>query len=174
MKASRGHARRPGVWILCAALGAGLADPLAAKTADRDQPAEIEAGHFLDDPQSGTRVFSNGVTMQQGTLNVEAQTATVYVTDGGNLARIVLEGAPVVWREELDSGEKLTARAGLIDYDFDADKVLLEEDVVIDRGPHRISGPSVRYDLKTSKLDSATDQGRIKVRITPQGDAGNP
>ena len=157
------HSSRLIVMLSLSLLAAGLA---SARTADRRQVADIEAGHYVE--EGDRRVLSQGVILRQGTLAIDADAATVQFNEAGEMTHIELTGTPVVWQEVLDSGEQLDARALRIDYDLDAGKVLMREQVDINRGTDQISGDLVRYDLKTEKLDAGGDGGRIRMRITPR------
>lgn len=143
--------------------------PLAAfaRTTDRQQPADISAGHAT--VSDGARVLSEGVTIVQGTLKIDADRAELESDASGNLTRVILTGTPVTWTEILDTGVRLDARAERIDYRMAAQKVTLIEDVLITRGPDEISGDHIEYDLATSALDAGGEnKGRVVLRITPQ------
>lgn len=151
-------------WIMVALLASGAA---LAKTSDRDLPAEIESGGFVE--QTDFREFNGGFSLRQGTLVVEAERARVWLDrSSGEISRILLTGAPVVWQEELDSGCALQARASTINYDLVAKVVLLQGGVLIDRGRDQLSGESIRYDLTTERLDAGSEEGRVKLRLNPR------
>lgn len=142
------------------------------KSVDREQPADINAGRYLEDPEAGTRTFRDNVVLTQGSLEVHADEANVGLDDESNLTRVILTGAPVRWNEELDNGQTLNAQARRIDYEFTTEEVTLTGGVVILRGGDEISGDRVHYDMKNSRLDAGGDVGgRIKMRITPQKNA---
>ena len=67
-----------------------LTSPLHARSSDREQEAEIDAGHWVDDPERGVQIFSRGVILEQGTLRIEAEKATVHRSGEGGFDRIVL------------------------------------------------------------------------------------
>ena len=139
-----------------------------ARTADRQQPADINAGHAT--VSNGARVLSDGVTIVQGTLQIDADRAQLESDDSGNLTRVILTGKPVEWTEILDTGVRLDASAERIDYNMAEQKVTLIQNVRITRGPDEISGDHLEYDLATSALDAGGEsKGRVVLRITPQG-----
>ncbi len=53
-----------------AALLLVIAGPTTAKSTDREQPADIEAGNYRDEPETGMRLFSDGFIYRQGTLAI--------------------------------------------------------------------------------------------------------
>ena len=144
---------------------------LASKT-DRDQQAEIEAGHWVDDPQKGFQVFSLGVDLTQGSLHIKAEKATVYQgDDGSTFSRIILEGQPARWSERLDDGTEMRAQANHIDYNMSNDTVILGGAVIINKDGDMISGELIRYNLDTQLLSAGGDNkgsGRVKMTISPK------
>ena len=79
---------RPASLLLAIALGASCAGTAAARSSDRQQPMDIQAGH-----QSGTiddrepTIFSGGVKIDQGTLHIDADRAVVL-----EKGRVVMAG----------------------------------------------------------------------------------
>lgn len=162
--------------VALALVAMALAGPAAlARSSDRQQEAEIDAGHWLDDPAAGYQVFSKGVTLVQGTLEITAEKATVYRGEDGGFSRIVLEGEPARWQEEMDDGGRLSAQARVIDYDVGENQVLLKEQAVVNKERDEISGELIRYDLTTQKLDAGSDgDSRVRIRFTPQKKQDQP
>ena len=142
--------------LLLVATGAG------AKSSDRNQPMDIEAGATsgsLDDRQP--TVLSQGVTINQGSLEIEAATATI-TTRGGEPIRAVLTGGPVRLRQQLDDGTPMNATAGKVDYDLTTEIVIFSDKVNIQQPRGSLSGPRVVYNMKTGMVNSSSDSsGRV-------------
>ena len=172
---------RPPVKTLAAAIIAGasallLLSPGAwARSADRGQPMDIEAGSTsgsLDDRQP--TILSNGVTISQGSLQIEASTATI-TTRGGDPVRAVLTGGPVKLRQQLDDGTPMNATANKVDYDLSSEVVIFSDNVNIQQPRGSLSGPRVVYNMKTGMVNSSSDSsGRVKMRIQPRQPAAAP
>lgn len=166
---------RPPVKPLAAAIVAGvsallLSSPGAwARSADRGQPMDIEAGSTsgsLDDRQP--TILSNGVTISQGSLQIEASTATI-TTRGGEPVRAVLTGGPVKLRQQLDDGTPMNATANKVDYDLSTEIVVFSDKVNIQQPRGSLSGPRVVYNMKTGMVNSSSDStGRVKMTIQPR------
>ncbi|HEY1142012.1 MAG TPA: lipopolysaccharide transport periplasmic protein LptA, partial [Lysobacter sp.] len=150
----------PGVW---------------ARSSDRSQPMDIEAGSTsgsLDDRQP--TVLSNGVTINQGSLQIQASTATI-TTRGGDPVRAVLTGGPVKLQQQLDDGTPMNATAGKVDYDLTTEIVIFTEKVNIQQPRGSLSGPRVVYNMKTGMVNSSSDSsGRVKMTIQPRQAAPAP
>lgn len=153
----------------------GFASPAWAKTSDRSQPMDIEAGSTsgsLDDRQP--TVLSNGVTINQGSLQIEAGTATI-TTRGGQPVRAVLTGGTVKLKQQLDDGTPMNATAGKIDYDLNTEIVVFTENVKIQQPRGSLSGPRVVYNMKTGMVNSSSDSsGRVKMTIQPRSPQAAP
>ncbi|QNP41178.1 lipopolysaccharide transport periplasmic protein LptA [Lysobacter solisilvae (ex Woo and Kim 2020)] len=144
-----------------------------AKSSDRGQAMDIEAGATsgsLDDRQP--TVLSNGVTISQGSLQIEANTATI-TTRGGEPVRAILTGGPVKLKQQLDDGTPMNATAGKVDYDLTTEVVIFTDKVNIQQPRGSLSGPRVVYNMKTGMVNSSADSsGRVKMTIQPkQGQA---
>lgn len=172
---------RPPVKPLATAILAGasallLVSPGAwARSADRGQPMDIEAGSTsgsLDDRQP--TVLSNGVTINQGSLQIEASTATI-TTRGGDPVRAVLTGGPVKLKQQLDDGTPMNATANRVDYDLTTEVVIFSDKVNIQQPRGSLSGPRVVYNMKTGMVNSSSDStGRVKMTIQPRQSAPAP
>lgn len=150
-----------------------LAMPSAwARSSDRSQAMDIESGSSsggLDDRHP--TVFSQGVTITQGTLNIQATTATV-TTRGGEPVRAVFVGGPVKLSQQLDDGTPMSATAGRVDYDLTTEVVVFSDSVKVTQPRGSLSGPRVVYNMKTGMVNSSSDSsGRVKMRILPKGGA---
>lgn len=139
-----------------------------AKTSDRNQPMDVEAGHtdaLLTD--NGDTVLSGGVTITQGTLNVQSDKATIFRKDG-EIDRVVLTGTPATLKQVADNGEPMNAQAAQIVYTLTSDIVVLTGSVVIEQPRGTLRGETIKYDLKTGRLDGGGDGSRVKMRILPK------
>ena len=153
-------------------LAAALALPQAAsaRSSDRNQPMDIDAGHMvhsLDDSTPAT--LSGGVTIKQGTLDIRASTA-VITQRGGDPTRAVLSGAPVTLKQQMDDGTSMTATASKVDYDLTTEIVVFTGKVDIRQPRGNLSGERVVYNMRTQQVTGGGQgSGRVKMRILPKG-----
>ena len=160
---------RPASLLLAIALGALCAGPAAARSSDRNQPMDIQAGH-----QSGTvdysqpTTLSGGVTIVQGTLHIDANRAVISFKDG-EASQAVLTGNQAVLKQQMDNGTPMTATADRIDYDMLADVVVLTGNYTVTTQRGSTSGQRLTYNLQSGQVDSGgQDGGRVKMRILPK------
>lgn len=142
-----------------------------ARESDRQQPMDIQAADIdatlADD--SVTRLVGN-VVITQGTLRIGAASAEISRTDG-DIARVLLQGAPASLRQEQDDGTPMSARAARIDYDVKTEVIVLTGAVEVDAGGDSMRGERVTYDIKSGRLNAAGEgsgDGRIRMTIQPR------
>ena len=155
-------------------LTAGAAD---ARRSDRDQPMDIDAGRqegSLD--ESTPTVLSGGVVITQGSLRVDAERAEVTLR-GGEPLRVVLTGSPATMSQEMDSGERMTARANRIDHDLAEDIMVMTGDAVVERPQGTMRSQRIVYNMQTERVEAGGGEaGRVKLRLEPRSgrqDGGN-
>jgi len=155
--------------VLLAFAQATCIDTASARSTDRNQPMDIDAGQqkgSLDDRTP--TVLSGGVTITQGTLNVAADRA-VITTAGGDISRAVLTGRPAKLRQQLDDGTPMSAAANQIDYNLRTEIVVFTGNVSIEQPRGSLNGQRVVYNMKTGDVNSGGQgNGRVKMRILPR------
>ena len=143
-----------------------------AKTTDRNAPMDIEADRtdamLGDDSES---VLTGGVKINQGSLEVNADRAVIY-RKAGDISQVVLTGAPATLKQVADNGESMNARASQIVYTLTSDLVVLTGSVVIEQPRGTLRGETIKYDLKTGRLDGGGDGKRVQMRIMPKSSGG--
>ena len=156
------------------ALAALACGPVAARSSDRNQPMEIQAEHsssILN--ENGEAVLTGNVRIDQGTLAIRADTATIR-QQGGETRLVLLEGGPATLQQQADDGATTHAAARRIEYDLASETVLLIGDVVVEQPRGVLRGERVSYDLKTERLDAGGDSGPIRMVIPPKASPQRP
>ena len=160
---------RPASLLLAIVLGASCAGPAAARSSDRQQPMDIEAGHqtgTIDDREP--TVLSGDVKITQGTLNINADRAVITLK-GSEPVHAVLTGGQAVLSQQMDDGTPMTAKADRIDYDITGDVIVLIGNYTVTTQRGSTSGQRLTYNLKSGQVDSGGENnGRVKMRILPK------
>jgi len=136
---------------------------------DRNQPLVIEADKASLDEDTGIAVYSGNVLLQQGTMQFKGNQMTVYIEDDG-VERVVLEGRPAsyVQRMEDDQNEQ-QAEAGRIEYQTDAQLIILEQDARVWReGSEEFSSNRIVVNLRKNTVKAGGDSPGSRVRIILQ------
>ena len=138
---------------------------------DREQPIHISADEALRDEKRGVTVYSGNVQMNQGSMHIEADRVTIYHVDA-DADKIVARGQPAKMRQrpDLEKGP-VHARALIIEYYQQEQKVKLREQARIEQDGAIVTGDSIDYfieqELVKADSDQARDGNRVQVVIPP-------
>ena len=171
----RCHAPRRLPALLLAVAAMLVAMTALARSSDRRQPMDIEAGHQVGTFSSDSvNTLSGGVHITQGSLDITSSTARITMTDS-DPTRAVFSGGPVVLKQVMDDGTPMTARAKGVDYNLRTEIVVFTGDVHIQQPRGSMSGQRVVYNLKTGSVESGGEGGgRVKMRILPRNAQATP
>jgi lipopolysaccharide export system protein LptA len=144
--------------------------PLAAqaKSSDRNAPMDVEADKTdatLDDDSES--ILSGNVRITQGTLDISADRAVIH-RRAGEISQVVLTGGPATLKQLSDENEPMNAQANQIVYTLTSDVVVLTGGVVVQQPRGTLAGETIRYDLKTGRVNGGDDGNRVKMRILPK------
>jgi lipopolysaccharide export system protein LptA len=150
------------------ALAALLPFALQAKSSDRNAPMDVEADRTdatLDD--NSESILTGNVRITQGTLDVGADRAVIH-RKAGEISQVVLTGAPATLKQLSDDNEPMNARASQIVYTLTSDVVVLTGGVVIEQPRGNLRGETIKYDLKSGRVEGGGDGKRVQMRIMPK------
>lgn len=159
---------------LTAAITLVLALPglATAASADRRQPLDITATSLEGTlAENGETRLVGGVEIRQGSLWIEADSATVTRSDG-EVTQVVFRGEPATLRQVDDAGNPVRVRARIVNYRPLSNDVDLEGAVEVDQPQGQLRGERVRYDMATGRLraegEGEGEGNRIRMRIEPR------
>ena len=166
------HSPKPMPVLLALALLA-LAGSAMARTTDRKQPMDIDAGHQVcTSGKVVTCTFTQKVTVTQGTLRIDADNGVIVQADG-KPSNAQFHGG-VDLHQQMDDGSQLSARSANLDYDLRNDIIVLTGTVTVQQNRGTLSGERVSYNIKTGQIESG-GSGRVKMRIIPKdAEPGSP
>lgn len=138
---------------------------------DRDQPIHITADKALRDEKSGITVYSGNVRLVQGSMELEADTVTIYHTSE-DAEEIIAKGLPAKMRQkpELDK-EVVHAQAKVITYLRNEDRVHLQTNARIEQDGAVVDGDAIDYYIEKQLISAQSDQteggNKVVVVIPP-------
>jgi lipopolysaccharide export system protein LptA len=138
---------------------------------DRDQPIHITADKALRDETKGVTVYSGHVFLVQGSMELEADTLTIYHISE-NADKVIAEGKPAKMRQqpELNKGV-VHAHGEIITYFKDEERVLLQTNARIEQDGSVVAGDSIEYfiakQLITAESDQSQKGNKVSVVIPP-------
>ena len=165
-------------WIINVVLVAACAVPAAwARVDDRTQPINISADHVEIDDQQGVSRYSGAVKYSQGTMHLDADTATIY-SDQRVMKRFVANGSPARYRQVTDTeGVEIRAHADEIEYLADSEHLLFRGSAHLWRGGDEFAGNLIEYDARNDVVSAHGDEsgeGRVQVVIQPRRETDTP
>lgn len=160
-------------WALALALASSLAIALPE---DRNQPIQLEASRGQIDQKTGVSIYEGNVVISQGSMRLTADTATIYVKEGG-FQRMEAAGKPATlrYRPAVDKPE-IQGTSPRVEYDVVSAKVVMSGGARLTQGQDVFTGDRVEYDLKDDvvRARGAGNQGRIQFTIQPRTQNGPP
>lgn len=157
-------------WALASLLALALSHPFAVGPAqaletDQDQPIRISADQALRDEKQGFTVYRGNVHMDQGSLQIEADSITIYHT-AEEADRIVARGQPARLQQQPDPARgPVHARAAVIEYFQSEERVHLSEDAHIEQDGSTVSGETIDYYIREQRVRADSNQGRDGSRV---------
>jgi lipopolysaccharide export system protein LptA len=162
------------LFLLAATMAMASAVPVWARTTDRNKQINIDAGRQQGSTdESAPTVFSGGVHITQGTLDIRSNVAELTVRNG-EPTRAVFTGSQVTMKQEMDDGAPVNARADKVDYDLTTETIVFTGNAYLENPRGSTSGPRITYNMKTGRIDSGGDGsgGRVKTTIMPKSAQG--
>lgn len=149
-----------------------LAGPALGLDSDREQPITIEADRLDVDDAKGVSVYRGDVRYTQGTLELKAAEVTVFSTQERSLARVVANGKPATFKQQIDpAGGVLNGKADNIEYAVAAQRLRLQGSAHLVYCGDEFESDHIEYlaakDLVKAGKSSAGG-GRVQVTIQPR------
>lgn len=141
-----------------------------ALAVSRDDPINIEADSA--ELKEEFSVYTGRVRLSQGGMVLQGDRLVVRKGTGGNFS-LSLSGHPasIYQPPETKGGEPIQGRANKIDYGSGQEILELRGNATIDRGGEKISGDSIRYNVKARRTlvnnTSGSSGGRVKITLQP-------
>ncbi len=142
------------------------AQALKASPAATDM-VDIEADRLDVHTEKGTATFKGNVRAVRTDVTVRADSITlVYDRNTRKVGLLVAEGAVSIrWKDK-------EATCSRVEYRLATEVMVLTGNVIITRGPERLSGQKVTLDLKNDTQVVEGGAGRVRVRVDASEGSG--
>jgi len=143
--------------------------PAQALKSDRQKPLEVTADASDGTLGDGTATLRGNVEINQGTLLIRADVATVERAEG-RVRRFELEGNPVHLQQEIEEEGLVKAQALKVEYEVASGIVTLTGATDVEHPQYHISGEVLRYDMNAQHFQGSGGEadGRIQIRMEPE------
>lgn len=155
---------KSGIWLLVL-LASFKTVVTHALPNDGDQPIHLTADKALRDEKKGVTIYTGNVQMKQGSMELEADTLTIYHTSD-DPSEIVAEGSPAKMRQLPELGKGVVhAHADVIKYFKNEDRVHLQTNAHIEQDGSVVDGDSIDYLMKKQLITAQSDQTRTGNKV---------
>lgn len=143
--------------------------PAQALKSDRQKPLEVRADASDGTLGDGTATLRGNVEINQGTLLIRADVATVERAEG-RVRRFELDGNPVHLQQEIEEEGLVKAQALKVEYEVASGIVTLTGAADVEHPQYHISGEVLRYDMNAQHFQGSGGEadGRIQIRMEPE------
>ena len=141
---------------------------------DRSQPIHIKSDTAEINDANGISIYRGKVTIDQGTINLKADTVTIYNSAEG-ISRLVAVGEPAHYQQQHNANEPLTHAFGnTIEYFLTDERITIVHSARLEQEQNSFAGDRIDYDMKRKVVnaysDSSSDSGensRVEMVIQP-------
>ncbi len=151
-----------------------------ALSTDKNQDIEIESNSVYLDDTKNVGVYSGNVVVLQGSIRITGDELTVYYTEGNDLEKIIIKGAPATFRQLPDNSSVYDeAEALVMEYHESDNMIVLTNQAKVSQGDRRLMAEHIEYDTEQSQVrakasltqDNAQEDNRVRLIIPGNKDA---
>ncbi len=168
------HARRnkPGA-VFCVYAWLALPIPGMALPEDELQPINIESRATERDEKKGITTFRGDVTIDQGSLHIDADEVIIYGID--EISKIVATGKPAKLRQQPEEDKQVVhAHGNTIEYILGEERVHLIDNAFVEQEGSTVRGDRIDYDIAKQLVKAKSDSSknnRVRMVIPPKQSA---
>ncbi|TAA45170.1 lipopolysaccharide transport periplasmic protein LptA [Corallincola spongiicola] len=144
---------------------------LGAVESDFNKEVRVDAKRQSIDIQKGIISFFDDVTVNQGTLQIFADTLQVEQSAGAGKEVLIAVGKPAKFSQVLENGQKMHAEAAEIRYRLADNTIQLTGAAVLTQQDSVVKGETIHYDIAKQKMvaESGTDKDdRVTTIFLPE------
>ncbi|MFS1701723.1 lipopolysaccharide transport periplasmic protein LptA [Alteromonas sp. AMM-1] len=162
---------KPLISLLTSAALAVLATTAYAEQSDFKKPIELKAESQFLDGKNKKSVFIDNVQIVQGSLNILADRVEVEATEGKGKEVFSATGKPAIYRQKLDDGRTVEAKAFEIRYEVGSRTISLTGKAELLQNSSVVKGDSIVYNMEKEQLIAKGDgsgTGRVTTVFSTQ------
>lgn len=150
--------------------------PLLALGTDREKPINIEADKLEIDESRHISIYRGNVHLQQGSLQIEADSITLHFDQHNELQWLEIKGAPARFQQLNDQQQQLNGSALEINYHQAESLMEMHGDARFLSDKDSIESEQIRINTSTNALQAGDSEGKGRVRmlIQPKQVTGKP
>ncbi len=142
-----------------------------ALSSDRNKPIKLSADHVSIDNTNGVSVYTNNVTMTQGTLEIKGDKLVVHTDENNKLEKVTVTGKLATYKQLPDNKKtNINATAKKIEYTYSGiELVILYDQASLWQENNKFSGDKIEYQVMNDVVTaSSKDEHSVIVIINPE------
>ena len=139
---------------------------LSALPNDQEQPLKILAEHAEFDEKRGITIYEGNVTLDQGSIHIDADKLTIYSDENG-ISKVVAEGEQAHYQYQPSLDEELVhAYGNTIEYLAKKDMLILVKNASFSNSRNFVNSEKIFYDIARRVYTLYGDKSKGKVVTT--------
>lgn len=163
------------VRLLALTVAGGCPGLSLALSADTQQPVHIAADSATLNDQTGVGVYRGNVRITQGSMELNADRVEL-IAPAHVLKKVIAEGNPGTFRQRTEDNQALNAQAQYMEYDLEANTLLLKGSAKLHEGVNTFASERIEYHLTREVLNAGGPQtpGRVEMTLMPERAKNRP
>lgn len=137
---------------------------------DFNLPVTLASKNQQTDGKKKTLIFTDNVVIRQGSLEILADRVEADRAQGEGKEIIIASGKPASYKQRLDDGSIVEAKANEIIYTVDSRTISLKGQASIVQNEVQVTGDSIVFDMSREQILASTDpesSGTVKTVLSP-------
>lgn len=137
---------------------------------DFNLPVTLTSNHQALDGKKKTSIFSDNVVIRQGSLELLADRVELDATGGKRNEIIMASGKPASYKQRLEDGSMVEAKANEIIYTVASRTISLKGQASIVQNEVTVDGDAILFDMAKEQILASTDEnssGPVTTVISP-------
>lgn len=152
------------------------ASPLSARDGDSDSPIAVEADSLELRERENISIYEGNVSLNQGSLEIEADRLVIHFDDNGDLRLMEITGAPARLRRLDNEDREMHGQARRINYRESESQLELLDEARFKHAGDTIESSVIRINTEDNSIQAGTSNSdeRVKMLIRPRRGADSP
>jgi len=133
-------------------------------------PVTLTSNHQALDGKKKTSIFTDNVVIRQGSLELLAERVELDATGGKRNEIIIASGNPASYKQRLEDGTMVEAKASEIIYTVASRTISLKGQASIVQNDVTVDGDAILFDMAKEQILASTDEnssGPVTTVISP-------
>ena len=137
---------------------------------DFNLPVTLDSKNQQTDGKKKTLIFTENVVIRQGSLEILADKVEADASRGKGKEVIIANGSPASYKQRLDDGSMVEAKANEIIYTVDSRTISLKGQASIIQNEVQVTGDSIVFDMSKEQILASTNpesSGTVTTVLSP-------